>query len=344
MSGENRRLPGNLLRKVLQRTLDRRSLDHVALPALADLQHEYALIGAAPLWRRAFVLARGYLGLWSALALCLASWPARSLRQDWLASDAPGPRLLHALAPRAAILGLALISLLGALSADILRLGAGPWVLVLLLPGIIAVAVPVVFLLGLVLALARLADTRSTPTPATRWLDSVVTLSIATALGTFALCAWVVPRANQSYREHMFRLFADPGPGSGPIEKGPRELTLGELEARIRDRRKDGNSTVPLDVEWHKKWVIPGACLLFGPLAIGLHGLGRRPRPLANLTLAFTAICLLYVALRIGEGAALAGRLPPLPALWAGDAALAVLTSYLIARIPRLHDETTREA
>ena len=48
MNDEGGRLPGDLLRKVLENLLSRRMLDSVAIPALADLQHESTLTSTAP--------------------------------------------------------------------------------------------------------------------------------------------------------------------------------------------------------------------------------------------------------------------------------------------------------
>ncbi len=349
MSDQADRLPGDLLRKVLERVVSRRILDTVVLPTLADLQHEDSLARTAPVWRRALVLARGYAGVWTALALCLASWPARSLRKDWLEEGAPGLSLLRALAPRAGILGLALTFLMGApwalgAQATRLRLTGGTGVLLLaLLPSNVTLAIPVAFLLGLVLTLRRLSAT-SAAWAGTRGLGPAVALSIASGLLTFGLYAWVTPQANQMYREQMMaRWISSHGPsatGGRPIQlfKGSRELTIGELQTHIREARREGKSTVALDVEWHKKWAIPGACLLFGPLAIGLHGFWRRPRPAANLALVAAMIFLLYLALRLGEETALRGELGPLPAIWAGDAVLALVTCWLIARLPRTRE------
>lgn len=356
MNDDSGRMPGTLLRKVLERVLSWRLLEGVVFPALADLQHEAALVRTKPVWRRVFVLTRGYLAVWATLALCLASWPARSLREDWLGRDAAGPRLLGALAPRAGLLALVLTMLLVAQRPTrvLFTLTGDPWILLLVLPSAITVTVPVAFLLGLVLALGRLGA-RSTPLSAARWLGPAAGLSIACGLFTFGLFAWVTPQTNQLHRARVVSwLTSDwlrttdaglvrgpgfvraPAIGGMPIKKGSREFTLGELQTRIREGRKDGTSTLSLEVEWHKKWAIPAACLLFGPLAIGLHGLWKRPRPMLSFALAFTATFLLYVALRIGEQAALAGDFGPLPAIWAGDGLLALVTAWLIARLPRL--------
>jgi predicted permease len=85
------RTPGTTLRRLAEAVLSRRVLDPVLLPALADLQHEHALVADASLARRARVLVRGYAGFWIALAQCLATWPPAvqlptpgrgSMRQD----------------------------------------------------------------------------------------------------------------------------------------------------------------------------------------------------------------------------------------------------------------------
>ena len=85
------RAPGTTLQRLAEAVLSRRVLDPVLLPALADLQHEHALVADASLARRARVLVRGYAGFWMALAQCLATWPPAvrlptpgrgSMRQD----------------------------------------------------------------------------------------------------------------------------------------------------------------------------------------------------------------------------------------------------------------------
>jgi lipopolysaccharide export LptBFGC system permease protein LptF len=185
---------------------------------------------------------------------------------------------------------------------------------------------------GLVLALGRLG-VRSASSARERWLGPALALSIASGLFTFGLYAWVTPEANQSYRERMVRRA---GVWSEPIPKGPRELTLGELQTQIRAGHGEGRSIAGLDVEWHKRWAIPAACLLFRPLAIGLHGLWKGPRLAPNLAPALAATLLLYNALRLGEQAALHARLGPLPAIWAGNVLLALVTTWLLARRPSL--------
>jgi hypothetical protein len=327
MKQQRDRMAGAMLHRVAARVLSRRIVESVVIPVLADLQHESTLARTAPAWRRAFVLARGYLAFWAALGLCVAAWPARSIREDWLGRDARGPRLLFALAPRAGLLGILITLVLVAQWPGQSALQArDPWLVLLALPSVIAVTVPMAFLFGLVLAIGSLGagPVRITPT---QWLRPAVGLSIAMAVLTFGLCAWVTPQANQSYRERRVR---------GSIPQGSRELTLGGLQTRILEERAKGQSTAALEVEWHKMWAIPAACIVFGPLAIGLQGLGTRRRTASSFALALVAVQVAYGALRVGEQAARDGRIGPLAAMWSGDTVLALVALLLIARAPQL--------
>lgn len=345
MRDDGDRLPGGLLRRVAERFLSRRTIDGVVIPALADLQHESAAARAQPIGRRAAILVRGYLAFWTAMAVCLASWPARSLRNEWLAPAAAGPRLLKALAPRAALLGVTLTLVMATSSLRWARHSGDWWVVPMFLPAIVPVMVPIAFFLGLILALGRLGKAQP-PIAPRRWLGPALALSIVTGLSTFGFFGWITPAVNQTYRERVFRwVVTNPTPessGAGDatravpvLPKGTRELTLTQLRTQIHDEHRRGRSTAGLEVEWHKKWAIPVASVLAGPLAIGLLGLSQRPRTALSLALAIGTIFLLYAAGRVGEQWALAGIAQPLPAIWAGDAALAVATLWLLARMPR---------
>lgn len=343
MSDVRDRLPGDRLRKLLARVVSVRVLDEVVIPALADLQHERAQAHQASAWRRALVSLRGYVGIWSALALCLATWPARSLRRDWLAAEAAGPQLLRTLAPRACAFGLGFTLLIG--TQGPYREAAAtrdPWSALLLLPSVLTVVVPLALFFGLVLALGRLR-TRSRVLAGTRSLGAVLGLSMAAALLTFGLGGWVTPEANQSFRERVAaRLLGRRGTeGAISIPKGARELTLGELLARRRAAPESGGATLALDVEWHKKWAIPATCLVFGPLALGLAGLPNRRRLPSAVAVACMATFAAWGALRFGEQAALSGRIGPLPVIWTGNVLLALLACWLIAR-HRSSDESAR--
>jgi putative ABC transport system permease protein len=93
MSGRG---PGEWLQRVAEAALTRRALDHVVLPALADLQHEHAAAADEALARRARVLLRGYVAFWLALARCLASWPP-AVRRPYLGKSSMSQDLKYGL-------------------------------------------------------------------------------------------------------------------------------------------------------------------------------------------------------------------------------------------------------
>jgi lipopolysaccharide export system permease protein len=65
------------------------------------------------------------------------------------------------------------------------------------------------------------------------------------------------------------------------LSKGDREMTLGELEAMVRNLKEHGKGRADWGryaVEFHKKFAIPTACLVFGLLGLGLS-LGSKKEP-----------------------------------------------------------------
>lgn len=144
---------------------------------------------------------------------------------------------------------------------------------------------------------------------------------------TFVFFGWVTPEANQSWRERFFHWKNDYIPA-----RGSRELTLGELQAGIREGRGRGENTAALEVEWNKKWSLPAMCLVLGPLAIGLVGSGRRRSAPLSIAYSVPVLFAWFVLLRIGEQAALAGRAAPVVAMWVGNALLGSMAVLLLTR------------
>jgi hypothetical protein len=344
MSTKDHRLPGEWLRRAAEAVLSQRILDGVVTPVLADLQHEAAHAESAPRWRRALVFARGYGAFWSALGLCLLTWPARSLREDWLAANAPGPRLFAGFALRGGAIGAAVtLILMLQWPTHWARQAGDPLMALATLPGVLTVAVPVALLLGLVLTLRRL-DAQQDRVAARQCLGSAVGVSAVAALISFALFGWVTPEANQFVRERLYSWRSQDSvraTASGPvlfpadrrpIPRGNRELTLGELGTSIHERRLRGEPTVALEVEWHKKWSLPAMCLVFGALAVGLVGALRRWSVALPVAYAVAALVLWFLLLRLGEQAALAERVSPLVAMWSGNVTFGLYALRLLAR------------
>ena len=88
---------------------------------------------------------------------------------------------------------------------------------------------------------------------------------------------------------------------SGGIPKGSREMSLPELEARIAELRTRGASPHNEIFEYHKRFSIPAACLVFGIIGLALGATNRRDTTLASFVLGVVVIFAYYVLLWFGQ-------------------------------------------
>jgi LPS export ABC transporter permease LptG len=143
------------------------------------------------------------------------------------------------------------------------------------------------------------------------------------------------------YRHTLFRVYdmslaVDSPLRSAPrVEKPEKDLTLGELEARIAELRGDRHGRAPYQIEWHKRYALPFAALVFAllafPMAIRSQRGGRSIALAASLAILLTY----YVFMTSLEGAALRVRLPPWVAIWAPNAIFAVAGVLLLVATAR---------
>jgi len=121
-----------------------------------------------------------------------------------------------------------------------------------------------------------------------------------------------------------------PFKGAPRIEKPEKNLTLDELIARIAELESDPHGRVPYEVEFHKRYALPVAALVFAlvafPLAVRSHRGGR------VVALAGSLMILLayYFVLTALENAALRESLPAALAIWAPNALFAGAGSALL--------------
>src|SRR5262249_48281636 len=81
------------------------------------------------------------------------------------------------------------------------------------------------------------------------------------------------------------------------VAKGDREMTLVELAAKEQEFKAKGKKPVEYAryvVEWHKKFAIPVACLVFGLLGLGLSLGSRREARSAAFGLSIVVIFTYY--------------------------------------------------
>lgn len=117
-----------------------------------------------------------------------------------------------------------------------------------------------------------------------------------------------------------------------PLAKGDREMTLTELSQKARSLVAAGKpAEAPRYlVEWHKKFAIPAACLVFGLLGLGLSLGSRKEARSAAFGLSVAVIFVYYVFLRLGEQAGDTGMLSPFLSMWAANVVLGAVAILLL--------------
>ena len=146
------------------------------------------------------------------------------------------------------------------------------------------------------------------------------------------------PAAPQEYRPTFFSSMGFDLPFDEffpklPLSKGDREMTLPELSERIgelREQGKDRKEWGRFAVEWHKKFAIPFACVVFGLLGLALSLGSRKEARSAAFALSIAVIFVYYVLIRLGEQAGDTGMMTPFLAMWGANLVLGAIAVALV--------------
>jgi LPS export ABC transporter permease LptG/LPS export ABC transporter permease LptF len=114
--------------------------------------------------------------------------------------------------------------------------------------------------------------------------------------------------------------------------KGLRELNLRELQARMHDPDMSSQLRNLAQVEIHKKFSIPAACVVFGLVGLPLGFMGGRGSRTSGFALSVAIVLVYYVFLNNGEEAARIGKMEPWLAMWLPNFALALVGVFMLAR------------
>jgi LPS export ABC transporter permease LptF/LPS export ABC transporter permease LptG len=118
-----------------------------------------------------------------------------------------------------------------------------------------------------------------------------------------------------------------------PVTKGDREMTLTELRDKVQELKRRGKGREEwgrFDVEIHKKFAIPSACIVFGLLGLGLSLGSKKEARSAAFGLSIAVIFIYYVIIRLGEQAGDTGLIPPVLAMWAANIVLGMAAIILL--------------
>lgn len=198
------------VRRLLVRICSAETIARVVDPTLADLRFERG----RPAWL-------GYLSLVRALALhAIVSAPG-AVASAWRDDERALPRALAAWALVAVMLAAPLVAV-PARSA--LRISW--YVVVLLAPQALALALPMSLLVAIPLAFRKAANRG-------RLLMRGLLLSAICAAATLGVMIEMIPGANQAFRVEMMRQL-EPGHVDVTLTPGPIEMTLQQLQEQIQ--------------------------------------------------------------------------------------------------------------
>jgi lipopolysaccharide export LptBFGC system permease protein LptF len=158
----------------------------------------------------------------------------------------------------------------------------------------------------------------------------VLGAAVGVAALAFLVTAEVVPRANA----RLSAVLAG-RPATTPFQRSDREMTVRELRAAAREAQADAGPHARVfaagyEVEIHKKYALPAACVVTALLGVALAFLVPRGGAMLVLGASGVVFGTYYVVLVTGED--LAGRLvvPPVVGLWGANALLLAATLLVV--------------
>jgi lipopolysaccharide export system permease protein len=124
---------------------------------------------------------------------------------------------------------------------------------------------------------------------------------------------------------------------AGPSDKqdDPNEMTLPELSAAIEVKRAAGKPAAPELVEFHRKFAIPFACIVFGLVGVPLGIEPARNVRSRGFAVSLAVIFIYYILLSAGQGFAEQGSIPAWFGLWLPNMVFGSLGVMLMRRAAR---------
>ena len=326
--------PGARLHRLAARLLNPTTMERLIDPLIADQQHEYAeAIRRGDAWRRRWVRITGCIAFWKVATMVLG----RALTEDVTRSDngSIGRTIRFAGIATTLITALLVWVPLRQVLAT-LHLGNDSFIrlTVYLVPQALCVAIPIGMVFGLLSGGAR--------TRRSRHLS--ILLMAGVSLTTLLLLGWLLPEANQAFRETMFALING---FEGRLARGTNELSLGGLRELMRDPFVMPLIASRRAFDFHSRLALAFAPLALGLLALGVSAVRRRAAGVLTVGVLGFAACFVYYELIDSSRAlmyrapfAVSEHVPPIIAAWIPN--LACLVAALLLHL-RTHGRSAAD-
>jgi hypothetical protein len=303
-------IPGRSLHRLAIQICSTKTLELVVEPAIADLQKEYEGAGRAS--RRAWALLRGYFAILKVMAICAMSVSTTTHDERRALSRT----LVWSVGWIAAIS--ALLTLPPLVELSIRRWDAA----IALVPQAMPLGIPMGIAIGIAFGLSA--------RPAMNVVKVTVLGAVIASALSFGILAWVMPVANQAFREITIRELADSGyTVRFEPEKGHNEMTLSELRREEASFAAAGQRRLPRQFAFtfHLRFALAVGTLVLASLLLAAPFNHRGLRGL----MAFAASAVYLALLFTGEALAVSRlALPPAAAAWMPNLVL-IATAMLFA-------------
>ena len=116
-------------------------------------------------------------------------------------------------------------------------------------------------------------------------------------------------------------------------DRDPREMSFPQVRRAIAGKRAAGQPFIPELVEYHRKFAIPLACVVFGLVAAPLGALPVRAARARGFAVSLVMIFVYYILLSGGQALAEQELVPVVLGLWLPNLLFAVLGLYLFTQV-----------
>jgi len=144
------------------------------------------------------------------------------------------------------------------------------------------------------------------------------------------------PRANvyQKIKFNVYDLKLELAKAFAAMGKRLRdhELSIDDIRDKIEKRRATGEDATPQEVELHKRYAIPFACIVFGLIGVPLGIQPRRSGRSFGFIFSILVLLLYYISLTGSEILALRKTLPPYLAGWGPNFIFGGFGVYLLVK------------
>ncbi|NLK08381.1 MAG: YjgP/YjgQ family permease [Firmicutes bacterium] len=118
-------------------------------------------------------------------------------------------------------------------------------------------------------------------------------------------------------------------------QKDPDEMNIKELSKHMEILRSQGKEVARLEVDWHLKWAIPMASLVFAIVGAPLGIQSHRSASSVGFGLSIIVIFIYYLIMTAGSALAQGGYLPPAAGAWIQNVVMVVIGLSLIYKTAR---------